>query len=120
MTQATVAIEDRRFYEHGGVDYAGIVRAALKNITAGKSLQGGSTLTMQLVRNLYTPDTRYQKTLTRKIREAKLADELEQEHTKAGSSTRTSTTSVRDGRRADRRSASRRRRASSSTSPRRG
>ncbi|UGS37369.1 transglycosylase domain-containing protein [Capillimicrobium parvum] len=82
VRKATVAIEDRRFYEHGGVDYVGIGRAALKNISKGRSLQGGSTLTMQLVRNLYTPSTRNQKTLTRKIREAKLADELEQEHTK--------------------------------------
>jgi len=83
VREATVAIEDRRFYEHGGVDYVGIGRAALKNLSKGESLQGGSTLTMQLVRNLYTPKNRFQKTLTRKIREAKLADELEQEHTKA-------------------------------------
>ena len=64
-----------------GASTVGIGRAALKNISKGKSLQGGSTLTMQLVRNLYMR-TRNQKTLTRKIREAKLADELEQEHTK--------------------------------------
>jgi penicillin-binding protein 1A len=82
MKRATVAIEDRRFYQHGGVDYVGIVRAAVKNVTTDRTAQGGSTLTMQLVRNLYTPQDRFQKTLKRKIAEAKLADQLEQEHTK--------------------------------------
>lgn len=81
--RATIAIEDRRFYKHGGVDYVGIVRAAVKNVTSDDGTQqGGSTLTMQLVRNLYTPDTRFKKTLTRKVREAKLAEELENEHSK--------------------------------------
>ena len=51
---ATVAIEDRRFYKHKGVDFEGIVRAAVKNLESKKDVQGGSTLTMQLVRNLYT------------------------------------------------------------------
>src|SRR4051794_3908064 len=84
LKQATVAIEDQRFYTHKGVDYEGIVRAAVKNITSHKTVQGGSTLTMQLVRNLYTGNrTRsgiagYE----RKIKEAKLAEELEQEHSK--------------------------------------
>jgi penicillin-binding protein 1A len=82
MKRATIAIEDRRFYRHGGVDYVGIVRAAVKNVTSDQAQQGGSTLTMQLVRNLYTPKTRFQKTFTRKVREAKLAEELEQEHSK--------------------------------------
>jgi penicillin-binding protein 1A len=82
MKRATVAIEDKRFYRHGGVDYVGIVRAAVKNVTSDRAQQGGSTLTMQLVRNLYTPKTRFQKTFTRKIREAKLAEQLEQEHSK--------------------------------------
>ena len=54
MRQATVAIEDRRFYKHGGVDFEGVVRAAIKNIASGKTVEGGSTLTMQLIRNLYT------------------------------------------------------------------
>ena len=80
LKQATVAIEDERFYKHKGVDYEGIIRAAVKNATAkGKTVQGGSTLTMQLVRLLYTQDdTRdglagYE----RKIKEAKLARDLE-------------------------------------------
>ncbi|MGB2710490.1 MAG: transglycosylase domain-containing protein, partial [Conexibacter sp.] len=83
MKQATVAIEDRRFYRHGGVDVVGVVRAALKNVTSDRTSQGGSTLTMQLVRNLYIPEKRFDKTLTRKIWEAKLAEELEQRRSKA-------------------------------------
>jgi penicillin-binding protein 1A len=85
LEDATVAIEDQRFYSHKGVDYEGILRAAVKNVVSHKTVQGGSTLTMQLVRNLYTGERQragiagYQ----RKIREAKLAEELENEHTKA-------------------------------------
>jgi len=82
MKRATVAIEDRRFYKHRGVDYVGVVRAAVKNVTEDRTSQGGSTLTMQLVRNLYIPENRFEKSLKRKIREAKLADELEKEHSK--------------------------------------
>ena len=82
MKRATVAIEDRRFYKHDGVDLVGVVRAAVKNVTADDTQQGGSTLTMQLVRNLYTPGSRFTKTLERKVREAKLAKELEQQHSK--------------------------------------
>src|SRR5215217_5372696 len=52
LRQGTVAIEDERFYEHSGVDPEGIVRAAVKNLTSGKTVQGGSTIT-QLVRALY-------------------------------------------------------------------
>ena len=84
LKDATVAIEDERFYNHEGVDYEGIIRAAVKNFMSQETVEGGSTLTMQLVKNLYTADrTReglagYQ----RKIREAKLAEELENEHSK--------------------------------------
>lgn len=82
MKEATVAIEDRRFYRHRGVDYVGVVRAALTNLAEDRTAQGGSTLTMQLVRNLYIPEDRFERSLTRKIREAKLADELERQHSK--------------------------------------
>ena len=84
LREATVAIEDERFYNHKGVDYEGIVRAAVKNFASREVVQGGSTISMQLVRNLYTADKAreglagYQ----RKIREAKLAEELENEHPK--------------------------------------
>ncbi|HZQ15655.1 MAG TPA: transglycosylase domain-containing protein [Gaiellaceae bacterium] len=73
LPKATVAIEDKRFYQHGGVDYLGIARAAWKDVTAGRAVQGGSTITQQLVRNLYTGQ---QKTLSRKLREACLAIKL--------------------------------------------
>src|SRR3954454_22914613 len=53
IKQATVAIEDSRFYKHKGVDYVGLVRAAYRNFQSGKKAQGGSTITMQLIRNLY-------------------------------------------------------------------
>ncbi|CAB4915201.1 unannotated protein [freshwater metagenome] len=82
MRDATVAIEDKRFYKHGGVDLEGVVRAALKNVSSGGTVQGGSTLTMQLVRNLYTEDSERSGVsgYKRKIREAKLASELEDKH----------------------------------------
>ena len=81
LKQATVAIEDERFYKHKGVDYEGIIRAAVKNATAHKTVQGGSTLTMQLVRNLYTADNTRAgiEGYKRKIREARLARDLEDE-----------------------------------------
>jgi penicillin-binding protein 1A len=80
LRNATVAIEDQRFYHHGGVDYESIVRAALRDITSGKKLQGGSTITQQLVRNLYIRSPK--RDLKRKIREAKMASELEKSHSK--------------------------------------
>ncbi|MER3408775.1 MAG: glycosyl transferase [Thermoleophilia bacterium] len=73
MRKATVAVEDRRFYEHGGIDYEGIARALWRDVTAQKVVEGGSTLTQQLVRNLYISR---EQTLTRKLREACLAIEL--------------------------------------------
>ena len=79
LKDATVAIEDRRFYKHEGVDYEGVIRAAVKNFASRKTVQGGSTITMQLVRTLYISRER---TYERKIREAKLAEELENERSK--------------------------------------
>ena len=76
LAQATVAIEDKRFYSHSGVDYEGIVRAAVKNFQEGEIVQGGSTLTQQLVRNLYIGrDVSWE----RKTKEACLALKLEDE-----------------------------------------
>ena len=77
---ATVAIEDQRFYQHGGVDPEGIVRAALKDLEAGKAVEGGSTITQQLVRNLCISHPA--RNLERKIVEAKLAIEYTQHHSK--------------------------------------
>jgi penicillin-binding protein 1A len=73
LPKATVAIEDRRFYEHGGVDYEGIARALWRDVSAGKALEGGSTITQQLVRQLYIGNER---TLQRKVKEACLAIKL--------------------------------------------
>jgi penicillin-binding protein 1A len=85
LRDATVAIEDRRFYHHGGVDYEGILRAGVKDLLDGATaVQGGSTLTMQLVGNVYEPDKfRDRHNLQYKIVQAKLANELEDKHSKA-------------------------------------
>jgi penicillin-binding protein 1A len=78
IKNATVAVEDRRFFQHEGVDFEGVVRAALNNLENRDEIQGGSTLTMQLVRNLYTGER--DRTLKRKIHEARQAEELENLH----------------------------------------
>src|SRR5918997_1108416 len=80
LRRATVAIEDERFYKHEGVDVSAIVRAGIKNLESGETVQGGSTLTQQLVRALYIKDPK--RNFARKIREAKLASELEEDHSK--------------------------------------
>jgi penicillin-binding protein 1A len=73
MTNAVLAIEDSRFYQHGGVDYMGMVRAGLANLGRAKS-QGASTITMQVARNVYLSS---EKTFTRKIYEVLLTFKLE-------------------------------------------
>lgn len=73
LPKATVAIEDRRFYSHGGVDPRAIARAVWVDAQARKVVQGGSTITQQLVRNLYISNER---TLQRKLKEACLAIKL--------------------------------------------
>lgn len=78
MTDAVLAIEDSRFYEHGGVDYKGVLRAALANLGRVKS-QGASTITMQVARNVYLSS---EKTYTRKIYEILLTFKLEHMLTK--------------------------------------
>ena len=76
---ATIAIEDRRFYEHSGIDLEGIARALSKDIRAGKVVEGGSTLTQQLVRNLYVGN---EVTFERKAIEACLAVRLNRKRSK--------------------------------------
>jgi penicillin-binding protein 1A len=76
LAEATVAIEDRRFYAHDGLDYEGILRAAVKNLESGEIVQGGSTITQQLVRNLYIGN---EVTWKRKTKEACLALKLEEQ-----------------------------------------
>src|ERR687893_606489 len=70
MRLETIAIEDRRFYEHSGVDLEGIARALAADVRAGKVVEGGSTITQQLVRNLYISR---EVTFERKLIEACLA-----------------------------------------------
>jgi len=74
MKQATVAVEDQRFYEHHGVDFQGVIRAMILNLRAGSVVQGGSTITEQYIKNAYVGDER---TYQRKLREAVLAWQLE-------------------------------------------
>lgn len=79
LLNAIVAVEDDRFYHHRGLDPIGIGRAAVRNVKARRITEGGSTLTQQLVKNLYlTPE----RTLTRKLREAVLAVKLESTYSK--------------------------------------
>ena len=78
MKEAVLATEDARFYEHNGIDYLGVLRAALANLGRAKS-QGGSTITMQVARNVYLSS---EKTYTRKIYEMLLTLKLEHQLSK--------------------------------------
>ena len=90
MRKAVVAIEDSRFYEHNGVDLRGMVRAAFTNLGAGEVAQGGSTLTMQYVKNVLVTSAQSkaqqsaarEDTVTRKLREMRYAMALEKRLTK--------------------------------------
>src|SRR5947209_1755848 len=84
LKEATIAIEDRRFYQHGALDYQGILRAGIRDVFGGGSkVQGASTLTMQLVDNEYiSPQIRAERNLKYKIVQAKLAEQLEGKHSK--------------------------------------
>ena len=79
LPQAVLATEDRRFYEHPGIDLVGVLRALVANLRAGHVVQGGSTITQQLAKNLFLGPER---TLRRKIQETILALWLEQRYTK--------------------------------------
>ncbi len=79
MIKATLATEDRRFFEHFGVDVFGTARALFTNLNAGETVQGGSTLTQQLAKNLFLSSER---SLTRKIKELFLSFWLESRYTK--------------------------------------
>ncbi len=79
LKQAVVAVEDRRFYSHGGIDPVGAIRALWADVRGRQVVQGGSTITQQYVKNVYTSGER---TLARKIREAVLASQLDRKVTK--------------------------------------
>jgi len=74
MINAILAAEDERFYQHSGVDYVGVARAALSNFASGGARQGASTITMQVARNFFLSK---EKTLTRKFNEVLLAFKIE-------------------------------------------
>jgi penicillin-binding protein 1A len=74
LKNAIIAAEDERFYEHPGIDYVGVLRAAYANLVAGGRRQGASTITMQVARNFFLSS---EKTLTRKLYEALLAFKIE-------------------------------------------
>lgn len=79
LKQAVLAVEDSRFYSHYGIDFKGIFRAIWSNLRAGKIIEGGSTLTQQLTKVLFlTPE----KTLSRKLKEAVLALQIERRYSK--------------------------------------
>ena len=78
LQQAFIAIEDNRFYEHGGIDFRGTARALWTNLRGGE-VQGGSTITQQLAKNAFLSQER---TITRKIKEAFIAKQLEERYTK--------------------------------------
>jgi penicillin-binding protein 1A len=77
--KAVIATEDPHFYEHHGLDFGGIIRASLKNFAYGRIVEGGSTITQQLARNVYLNK---RKTYARKIAEALLALQIERRYTK--------------------------------------
>ncbi len=79
VSDAVIAIEDHRFYKHGGVDLLGILRATFKNLISGRIVQGGSTLTQQLAKNLFLSPNR---SIKRKVQELVLALWLEKKFTK--------------------------------------
>jgi len=79
LQQALLAVEDARFYEHGGIDYRSIARAVVKDVLKGKMVQGGSTITQQLIKNKFLNSAR---TLDRKLKEADMALEFEKKYTK--------------------------------------
>ena len=79
LVRATVSIEDRRFYDHGGIDYIGLARGALSQVIPQLTQSGGSTITQQVAKNLYGM---FEQTLDRKVVELFIAKELESKYTK--------------------------------------
>jgi penicillin-binding protein 1A len=82
VVQAFLTVEDRRFYRHGGFDYQGVVRAAIRNVVSLRITGGGSTITQQLARNMFTEEVGFEQRLPRKVKELRVARELENVYTK--------------------------------------
>lgn len=79
LKEGLIATEDRRFYDHGAVDFLGVARAAFVNYSAGTTVEGGSTIAQQTVKNIFLTNER---TMMRKVRELFLAVQLERNYTK--------------------------------------
>lgn len=82
LVNAVVAVEDERYFQHEGVDTVGIARALLKDLIAGNTREGASTITQQYIRNTILSNERTEISLRRKIREAYLAQQLEKRYSK--------------------------------------
>ncbi|HEX6068732.1 MAG TPA: PBP1A family penicillin-binding protein [Longimicrobiaceae bacterium] len=83
LPQAFIAVEDRRFYDHGGVDFRRLMGAVISNVKAGGVAEGGSTITQQLARNLFPEWLPYtQRNLQRKLMEARVARQIERKFSK--------------------------------------
>ena len=82
IKDATIAVEDKNFYQNSGVDFGGIIRAMWINLRGGKTLSGGSTITQQAVRTLLLSDEKSHRTLRRKLRETVLAWQLTRDYSK--------------------------------------
>lgn len=80
LQRAVVAVEDARFYEHGGIDVRGIARALVKDVAKGRLAEGGSTITQQLIKNKYLSG---EKSIGRKLEEARLAMDYEKKYSKS-------------------------------------
>lgn len=79
LKKAVIATEDRRFYEHGAMDFIGVGRALFTNYVAGRTVEGGSTISQQVVKNIFLSQER---TMTRKAEELALAIQLERNYSK--------------------------------------
>jgi membrane peptidoglycan carboxypeptidase len=79
LQQALLAVEDARFYEHGGIDLRGIARAMVKDVVKGRMAEGGSTITQQLIKNKFLTN---EVSIDRKVKEARMAIEFEKKYSK--------------------------------------
>jgi penicillin-binding protein 1A len=82
VTRAFIAVEDKRFYKHNGLDYRRIAGAAVRNVLSMGVTGGGSTITQQLARNMFPAEIGFRKRIARKLKEAKVAREIESVYTK--------------------------------------
>jgi penicillin-binding protein 1A len=82
VPQAFIAVEDKRFYQHDGLDYRRLVTANLRNVVSRRITGGGSTITQQLARNMFEEGIGFEQRVTRKLKEARVAKQIEEVYTK--------------------------------------